>query len=147
VNDELRQLYQAIIVDHSKAPRHRGPLPGATHEATVDNPLCGDEVTLRLVVDGDDGGRIRAAAFEGRGCAVSQAAASVLVTRLAGVDLDEARALVDRFASFVGEPPEAAVPAELGDLGAFAGVRAFRSRQVCATLVAQAFLRATRDRG
>jgi len=144
VNDSVRQLYQAIIIDHGQSPRHHGALPGATHEATVDNPLCGDQVTLRLVVEGD---RIRAAGFEGQGCTLSQAAASLLATRLTGAAIDDARALVDRFTAFVREPAGAPVPEELGDLGAFAGVREFKSRQPCATLVALAFTRATGGRG
>ena len=143
MNDTLRDLYQAIIVDHARAPRHHGPLPGATHEASVDNPLCGDQITLRMIVDA--AGRVRAVGFEGQGCAVSQAAASVLTTRLLGSTLTEARALIDRFAAFVGEPPDAPVPGDLGELTAFAGVRAFRSRRACATLAASAFVRAISD--
>jgi nitrogen fixation protein NifU and related proteins len=141
MDEPLRQLYQAIIVEHSRAPRRRGPLPGATHEATIDNPLCGDQVTLRLLIDGDE---IRDAAFEGQGCALSLAAASLLASRLAGAPLAEARALVDRFSAFVQDRPGAPEPPELGELSAFAGVREFRSRQACALLPAQAFARALR---
>jgi nitrogen fixation NifU-like protein len=139
LNDAVRQLYQAIIVEHSKSPRRQGPLPGATHEATVDNPLCGDRVTLRLLVDGD---RLRDVAFEAQGCALSIAAASLLATALAGAGLAAARELVERFTAFVGDPPGAPTRPDLGDLTAFAGVREFRSRQPCATLPAVAFLRA-----
>jgi len=139
VSDPVRELYQAIIVDHSRAPRRRGPLPGATHEATVDNPLCGDRVTFRLIVDGD---RVRDAAFEAQGCALSLAAASLLAERVAGAPIAEARALIARFAAFVREAPGAPIPEQLGDLSAFAGVREFRSRQACAALPAVAFERA-----
>jgi nitrogen fixation NifU-like protein len=142
VNDAVRDLYQAIIVEHGKSPRHRGPLPGATHEASVDNPLCGDRITLRLIVDD---GAIRSAAYEAQGCTLSLAAASLLATRLGGASLADARALIDRFAAFVREPPGSPVP-ELGDLAAFAGVREFKSRQSCATLAADAFLRAVAER-
>jgi nitrogen fixation protein NifU and related proteins len=114
------------------------PLPGATHEAAVDNPLCGDQVTLRLVMDGD---LIREAAFEARGCTLSIAAASLLATQLCGAPLSEARAIIERFQTFVAEPPGAPLP-DLGDLTAFAGVREFKSRRACATLPALAFLRA-----
>jgi nitrogen fixation NifU-like protein len=138
-NDALRQLYQAIIVEHGKSPRHQGPLPGATHEATVDNPLCGDQVTLRLVMDGD---LIREAAFEARGCTLSVAAASLLATQLRGAAVADARATIERFQAFVAEPADAPLP-DLGDLTAFAGVREFKSRRACATLPALAFLRAT----
>jgi nitrogen fixation NifU-like protein len=139
LNDPVRQLYQAIIVEHSKSPRRQGPLPGATHESTVDNPLCGDQVTLRLIIDGD---LVRDAAFEALGCALSIAAASLLSTAVAGASLAGARELVDRFAAFVRDPPGAPARPDLGDLTAFAGVREFRSRQACATLPAVAFLRA-----
>jgi len=141
MNREVRDLYQAIIVDHSKSPRHRGPLPGATCSATVDNPLCGDVVTMHLQLDGE---RVAAAGFEGHGCALSQAAASILSERLPGLDRAAARALLDRFAAFVAAPPADATAddAALGDLTAFAGVRAFRSRQACATLAARAAVRA-----
>lgn len=124
-------LYQAVIVAHDRAPRNEGPLPGATHEATIDNPLCGDVVTMRVIVDG---GAVREARFEGRGCALMRAAASIATTQLAGRRVDELPALIARFEAFVREPAGAPVPAELGELSAFAGVRAFRSRQACATL-------------
>lgn len=143
MNDAVRQLYQSIILEHGKSPRHLGPLPGATHEALVDNPLCGDRITLRLVVAGDI---IASAAFEAQGCTLSLAAASLLATRIQAASLAEARALVDRFAAFVREPPGAPLP-DLGDLTAFAGVRDFKSRQLCATLPAQALLKALRPPG
>jgi nitrogen fixation protein NifU and related proteins len=140
VNEAVRQLYQAIIVEHGRSPRHQGPLPGATHEATVDNPLCGDQVTLRLVVDRD---LVREAAFEARGCTLSIAAASLLATRLRGAPLADARAMIERFQAFVAEPPGAPLP-DLGDLTAFVGVREFKSRRACATLPALAFARAVK---
>ena len=65
------ELYQAIIIDHDRNPRHHGALAGATHSATIDNPLCGDVVTIQLALDGDT---IRAAAFECKGCALARAA-------------------------------------------------------------------------
>jgi nitrogen fixation NifU-like protein len=131
---DLDDLYQAVIVDHDRAPRHHGRLADATHAATIDNPLCGDVVTLHLRLDGDV---IRAASFEGRGCALSRAAASILTTMLAGRDLASARALAAAFDAFVHTAPDAPVSADaaaLGDLAAFAGVRRFRSRRSCATL-------------
>ena len=136
---DLDDLYQAVIVDHDRAPRHHGPLAGATHAATIDNPLCGDVVTLHLRIED---GTIRAATFEGRGCSLSRAAASILTTLLPGRDLAAARALSAAFEAFVQSPPAApAAPAApavpdvpLGELTAFAGVRRFRSRRACATL-------------
>jgi nitrogen fixation NifU-like protein len=131
---DLDDLYQAVIVDHDRAPRRHGPLAGATHRATADNPLCGDVVTLHLRLED---GVIRDVSFEGRGCSLSRASASILSTMLAGRDLASARALAAAFDAFVQAAPDApAVPgaAELGDLAAFAGVRRFRSRRACATL-------------
>ena len=105
---ELDQLYQAVIVDHDRAPRNHGPLASATHDATADNPLCGDIVTLQLrIADGI----IRDISFESRGCALSRSAASILTTMLRDRSLASAHALA-----------------------AFAGVRRFRSRRACATL-------------
>jgi nitrogen fixation protein NifU and related proteins len=133
------ELYHQAIVEHDRHPHHHGPLPGATHAATIDNPLCGDVVTVRLIVDGD---RIAAIAFEGRGCALSRAAASMMTERLMGAALADAPALAGAFERFVAEPREAAIPAELGELAAFRGVRAVRSRRTCATLPFRALVSA-----
>lgn len=136
---DVRALYQALIVEHDRAPRNQGPLPGATHQATLDNPLCGDEVTMRLVVAGD---RVADARFEARGCALCRAAASMLTARLIGRPVAELPALAAAFEAFVAAEPGAAVAKELGELTAFAGVRAVRSRRVCATLPFRALLAA-----
>lgn len=136
---ELDELYQATIVEHDRAPRHAGTLPAATHRATVDNPLCGDVVDLAVeLVDGV----VRDIAFEGRGCALSRAAASIMTTMVVGHEVAAARTLAAQFEHFVRSPPDAAVPAGLGDLGAFAGVRRFRSRRICALLAFRALQQA-----
>lgn len=140
---DLDALYQAVIVDHDRAPRNHGPLSGATHAATIDNPLCGDVVTLHLRLDG---GVIREVTFEGRGCSLSRAAASILTTMLAGRELAAARALAAAFEAFVQAAPDAPAAApELGDLAAFAGVRRFRSRRACATLPLRALAAAVAE--
>jgi nitrogen fixation NifU-like protein len=140
-------LYHATILDRDRHPRCYGPLPGATHVATLDNPLCGDVVTMHLVVEAAGGGaagegRVVAAAFEGRGCAVSRAAASLWAELLPGRSLAEVAALIDRFAAFVVAPPDAPLDpplaAELGELVVLAGVRAVKSRRGCATLPSRA---------
>ena len=136
------QLYQAVIVEHDRAPRNLGPLPTATHRATVDNPLCGDVVTLHVELAG---GAVCAVTFEGQGCALSRAAASILTTRLPGVSLADALALAAAFEAFVQSAPDAPTPAGLGDLAAFSGVRRFRSRRACATLPLRALLAAVGD--
>jgi len=138
----LDELYQAVIVDHDRAPRHHGPLPGATHTAIADNPLCGDVITLHLRLEA---GVIRDISFEGRGCSLSRAAASILTTLLVGRDLAAARALSAAFSAFVHSAPDTPPPTTppLGDLAAFSGVRRFRSRRACATLPLQALAAAT----
>jgi nitrogen fixation NifU-like protein len=135
---EVDALYQAVIVEHSKHPRRHGPLPEATHQAALDNPLCGDAVTVQLVVGA--GGVIADARHHGHGCALSIAAASVLCERLVGTTVGDARALIDRFERVV--TPDAEVPDELGELTAFVGVRQFRSRRTCATLPFRALAQA-----
>jgi nitrogen fixation protein NifU and related proteins len=135
----IDELYQATIVDHDRAPRNAGALADPTHQAAVDNPLCGDTVTLQARVEG---GVIRDIAFEARGCALSRAAASIMTTMVLGHTADASRDLAAAFERFVQAAPEAAVPEELGELRAFAGVRRFRSRRVCALLGFRALLRA-----
>jgi nitrogen fixation NifU-like protein len=141
---DLDELYQAAIVDHDRAPRNLGPLAGATHAATADNPLCGDVVTLHLRVED---GAIRAASFEGRGCSLSRAAASIATGMLIGRSLADARALAAAFEAFVGAPPDAAPAPELGELAVFGGVRRFRSRRACATLPLRALVAALAPAG
>lgn len=142
----IDELYQATIVDHDRAPRNAGALADPTHQATIDNPLCGDTVTLHARVEG---GVIRDIAFDGRGCALSRAAASIMTTMVRGRTIDASRDLAAAFERFVQAAPAAAVPEDkpddsevLGELRAFAGVRRFRSRRVCALLGFRALLRA-----
>jgi nitrogen fixation NifU-like protein len=137
------ELYQATIVDHDRSPRNAGPLAGATHHATVDNPLCGDVVTVHARISE---GVVHDLHFEARGCALSRAAASIMTTLVRERSTDESRRLAAAFEHFVQAPPDAAIPEDLGELRAFAGVRRFRSRRVCATLGFRALLRAL-DRG
>ena len=129
-----------MIVLHDRAPRNHGALSAPTHQATVDNPLCGDVVTVQLRVDG---GVIRDVGFDGHGCALSRAAASIMTTQLRDADVTAARTLAADFEAFVrapaSDPPDAP---QLGDLAAFAGVRQFRSRQACATLPFRALVAA-----
>lgn len=125
---EAKALYQQIVVEHGKHPKNRGALPEATHEATANNPLCGDRVTLRLRVEGD---RIAEARFEARGCMIATASASLLTEAAAGHTAEEALALADSIDALVGagEPP-----ADLGALEALRGARDFPARKACVTL-------------
>lgn len=133
-------LYNDIIVRHDRHPHHEGPLAGETHHATVDNPMCGDVVTMHFTV----GGAIEAATFEARGCSLSRAAASMLTELATGKSPVEVAALAARVEAFVMSPPDAPVPGDLGELGAFANVRAFKSRRTCVTLAFRAAVQALR---
>lgn len=121
-------LARQIIMDHSQHPRSRGEIAGAPH-ATLDNPGCGDQVTVWARVEG---GRLLEVRFTGRGCAISQASASLMTQALAGKALEEARALAARYRAMVmGEaPPDPA----LGDLVALWGVSRLHARRKCALL-------------
>ncbi len=133
------ELYQATIVEHDRAPRNHGVLPGATHHATLDNPLCGDVVAVQArLVDG----LVCEIMFEGRGCALSRAAGSIMTTMVHGRSAEESLRLVELFDQFVNAAPDAAIADQLGELRAFAGVRRFRSRRVCALLPFRALTRA-----
>ncbi|MBZ5638755.1 MAG: SUF system NifU family Fe-S cluster assembly protein [Acidobacteriia bacterium] len=129
---DLRDLYQEVILDHSKRPRNFRKPEGANRHADGYNPLCGDKVTIYLtVLDG----RVHDAAFQGSGCAISTASASMMTERLKGRTVEEAEALFSRFHQLLtsGEDPANPAP-ELGKLAAFAGVREYPMRVKCATL-------------
>ena len=127
------EVYQDLILHHSRAPRHFGPLPDATHAATADNPLCGDRYEIRLRVD--EAGVIRAAAFEGVGCAISKASASLMLEAAIGLSRTEFEELFHVFHAAVrGEPPAPEAAAKLGKLAAFSGVWTYPSRVKCAIL-------------
>lgn len=136
---DVEDLYQATIVDHDRAPRNHGPLAGATHHATVDNPLCGDVITVQARI-GD--GAVQDITFEARGCVLSRAAASIMTTMVRGRSLDASRQLAAAFEQFMQIAPDAAIPEELGELRAFSGVRRFRSRRVCAVLAFRTLMQA-----
>ena len=145
MDDNLRELYQDVILDHSRHPRHFGPLAGATHHAEGHNPLCGDRVKIHLKVDG---GRIADIAFEGKGCAISQASASLMTDMLLGRSLAEAEALMGGFLHLVkGEDASGLVGDDRETLDVMAGVSAFPMRVKCATLAWHTLLAAIEDRG
>jgi nitrogen fixation NifU-like protein len=130
-------VYQQLLLDHSKSPRNRGALAHPTGAASRDNPLCGDSFTVAVEVAPD--GRVADVRFEGRGCAISVASASMMTERARGLSPPEVEALFQRFDRLVaGEAP----PAPMGDLAAFAGVARFPVRGKCARLPWQALLAA-----
>jgi nitrogen fixation NifU-like protein len=125
---DLADLYQQVILDHNRRPRNRGKLPTANRVAHGDNPSCGDQCSVYLRLDGD---RIGDLSFDGSGCAISQASASLMTTQLKGKTAAEAEEMFGEFRAIVttGHAPE-----EISDVGAFAGVHAFPARIKCATL-------------
>ncbi len=144
---DARELYQDIILDHGRHPRNFRALPHATHFAHGHNPLCGDRVTVYLELDGD---RVKDVSFDGRGCAISTASASLMTEVLKGKTLAEARALFQGFhAEVTGKAPPA-LPAVLADdmerLAPLEGVRAYPTRVKCATLAWHAFEAALKNR-
>jgi nitrogen fixation protein NifU and related proteins len=127
---ELRDLYQEVILEHSKAPRNFKALDAADHKAEGYNPLCGDRFTVYLEMDGD---KIREVGFQGAGCAISKASASMMTQSVKGKTKAEAEKIFHRFHELVtghshGEDPE------LGKLAVFSGVSEFPMRVKCATL-------------
>ena len=129
---ELRELYQELILDHSKRPRNFGKLEGASRQASGYNPLCGDKITVYVKVEDNIVREIR---FEGIGCAISTASASLMTEKSTGKTLEEAEALFDLFHKLVtGGTVEESTAAELGKLSAFSGVKEFPVRVKCATL-------------
>lgn len=127
---DLRELYQEIILDHSKSPRNSGELDDATGEAQGNNPLCGDRITVYVKLDGD---RIVDARFVARGCAISVASASMMTELLKGKTVAEAEAAFERFHEQLtgNDGPELD---DEDEMGALMGVRDFPTRIKCATL-------------
>lgn len=129
---DLGELYQQVIIDHNRSPRNFGRLADANHSAEGDNPLCGDHITLYLKVHD---GVIQDVAFEGQGCAIAQASASLMTGAVKGQTTTQARSLFRAFHDMIAGGPDAPVdPQVLGKLAVFAGVRAFPARVKCANL-------------
>ena len=127
--DNLQDLYQQVILDHSRSPRNYYKLDGANRISEGHNPLCGDRVTVYLLLDGE---QIREVAFQGEGCAISKASASIMTEMLKGKTRQEAKAVFDQFHEMIttGSPGTE----ELGKLSVFAGVNKFPARVKCAIL-------------
>ncbi len=138
----LEDLYREIILDHYRTPRNRGELPPPAQHAEGHNPLCGDEITVYLDVDGDVVDDVK---VSGQGCSISQSSASMMSAAIKGKSVPEVRALVRRFKGMMsietdGEEPDENVP--LGDLEALQGVVKFPVRIKCATLAWNTLLEA-----
>ena len=129
---ELSELYQQVILDHNKKPRNFRKLEAATHTAEGFNPLCGDHLTVYLDLQDDE---VKDISFEGSGCAISKAAASMMTQAIKGKSRAEAESLFDQFHQMVTVEDESLeAESRLGNLRIFSGVREFPVRVKCATL-------------
>ena len=130
--NDLRDLYQEVILDHNKSPHNYREMADASRIALGHNPLCGDKMKLYVRIDGD---RIADVAFQGSGCAISKASASIMTDAIMGKSLAEAETLYGKFHDLLTGPPDVkADGAGLGKLAVFSGVREFPARVKCATL-------------
>ena len=134
---DLQSLYQSVILDHNRSPRNHREMADASHRAAGRNPLCGDEITVWVKVEGD---RVADVSFQGKGCAISQASASMMTQAMKGKSRDEAMALFERFHALVtGKQPATENDPALGRLVALGGVSRFPIRVKCASLGWHAF--------
>ncbi len=136
MSSDLRDLYQEVILDHSRRPRNAGVLAGATHQAEGYNPLCGDRFTVFLLVED---GKVRDVSFQGSGCAISTASASLMTESVKGKRIEEAEELFQRMHLLLtgnghAGGKDGGKGNSLGKLAAFSGVREFPVRVKCATL-------------
>ena len=127
---ELSDLYQEVILDHNRRPHNFRAIDSPTAKQEGYNPLCGDRLTLYVTVDGDV---IKDVAFQGSGCAISKASASLMTDALKGKTVAEARELFDQFHDMITSNPDTPA-ADLGKLSVLAGVREFPTRVKCASL-------------
>lgn len=129
---DLRELYQEVILDHNRRPRNFGTLEEANRTATGHNPLCGDSVRVYLVVEDNV---IKDVRFDGTGCAISRASASMMTDAVKGKTIEEVKQLFSTFHEMVtGRPGQFTEAEEMGKLGVFAGVCEFPARVKCASL-------------
>ena len=127
---DLKELYRDVILDHNKRPRNFGKLESSDAHADGHNPLCGDRLTVFLKMDGD---RVEDIRFEGKGCAISTASASLMTEAIKGKDRADIGALFDRIHSMLTRQDAVADPS-LGKLAALSGVREYPARVKCASL-------------
>jgi nitrogen fixation protein NifU and related proteins len=142
---DLRELYQQVILDHNKSPRNFKVLEHANHSSEGFNPLCGDHINVYLKMDGD---RIDEITFQGSGCAISKASASLMTAAVKGKTRQEAEEMFTRFHDLVtGDPQVVPDTSAVGKLAVFAGVREYPTRIKCATLAWHTLHAALDDQG
>ena len=143
MSDDITSLYQEVIIDHARSPRNFRALDGATRTAEAINPLCGDQLTLYLQCAD---GTVIDIAFEGNGCAISQASASLMTMAVKGLQHEEALALFTRVHTMLTTESGGGVPpAEVGKLAVLSGVWEYPARVKCATLAWQALRSALKE--
>lgn len=141
--NNLRDLYQEVIIDHNRSPRNYHPLENANHKAEGFNPLCGDKLTLYLIIEDN---KIKDASFEGSGCAISTASASLMTENIKNKTLQEAEQIFQDFHLMVTKE-DAEITERLGKLAVLAGVKEFPARVKCATLAWHTLESALHDEG
>ncbi len=141
--NNLRDLYQDVIIDHNRSPRNYHPLEHANHKAEGFNPLCGDKLTLYLIIEDN---KIKDASFEGAGCAISTASASLMTENIKNKTLQEAEQIFHDFHLMVTND-NAEITERLGKLAVLAGVKEFPARVKCATLAWHTLESALHDEG
>ena len=140
---ELKELYQQVILDHNKSPRNYKKLDNANHTAEGYNPLCGDKINLYLIVED---GVVKDVGFQGSGCAISKASASLMSSIVKGMKKEEAERLFEKFHDLVtGKLTDESEIEELGKLAVFSGVREFPARVKCASLAWHTLISALQD--
>jgi nitrogen fixation NifU-like protein len=143
MDNELRELYQQVILDHNKSPRNFRVIENANHYSEGFNPLCGDRIDIYLDVEN---GIVKDISFQGRGCAISKASASLMSSMVKGKTVEEAEKLFEKFHDLItgklGDDPDIE---ELGKLAVFAGVRDFPARVKCASLAWHTMINALKE--
>ena len=139
----FEDLYDELILDHSNSPRNRGALGDGAHQAHLHNPLCGDEIKLSVSFDGEKLSDIK---FDGVGCAISQAAASMMTELVQGATIEELQSLANDFSELLKGNASDATREKLGELAALEGVKNYPLRIRCAYLVFEALERILKDR-
>jgi nitrogen fixation NifU-like protein len=144
--DDLRELYQSVILDHNKRPRNFREMEDAPRSADGHNPLCGDKLTVYVALDDED--RVCDVAFQGQGCAISTASASLMTEFVKGKSRHEVDQVFERFHELVTSATDEEVSKEgLGKLAVFSGVREYPMRVKCASLAWHTLMAALRETG
>ncbi len=143
MDSELRELYQQVILDHNKSPRNFRVIENANHYSEGFNPLCGDRIDVYLDVEN---GIVKDISFQGRGCAISKASASLMSSMVKGKTVEEAEKLFEKFHDLItGKLDDDPDIKELGKLAVFAGVRDFPARVKCASLAWHTMINALKE--